>query len=129
MAKIDDLPSPLNLVAHNVGLKMSAGTDGLSRGRAYRYGSVVKANLVAFIAALREEVERRSSGNLSVRVAADSLPRSATVSPVLLLARLVVCKKGRPEGPVTSLEPGDLLYEISSEIGGLMVTIVPVTRG
>jgi len=105
------LPQLLELIA--VAIHNGASGGGLNAGPGiFNWPEIVESQRSSATTHLRQELERRTNGHRTVRVAAAKLvPRKVEG---LLLFAVVVCDARRIEGPAGLLLPGDELYIVTA---------------
>jgi hypothetical protein len=106
---LEPLPTALSAVA----LAMRNGIPQVVVGKGggtYNWQEVVAAQRAAALAYLRSCIEQPTDGRRTLREASQALlPEDFPPSLIFLV---VICSAGRPDGVVTRLQTGDILYAI-----------------
>lgn len=103
----EPLPTVLGSIATAMRSGIPSGTYGKGGG-SYNWREIIGVQRAEALIFLRQRVERDSGRQLTIREADHRLlPPQAQVSPIFLVA---VCAGNRPEGTVSQLKQGDILY-------------------
>ena len=106
---LEPLPTALSAVA----LAMRNGIPQVMAGKGcgtYNWQEVVAAQRASSLAYLRSRIEQPTDGRRTLREASQALLPKDFPSGLIFL--VVICSVGRPEGVVTRLQAGDILYAI-----------------
>lgn len=109
------LREPLPTALGSIAIAMRSGLPQVTAGKgggSYNWREVVAAQRDLALQFLRQRVEQGSEGRRTVREASLSLlPPQFPTEPIFLV---VICEAGRPEGTVSRVQRGDILYLITA---------------